>query len=127
MNKYTKSVVQAISEKDRSAYTTASGAIIEELQKVAKEKDIVSYANICLHYSDLRPEATEFIAHRTPGIICNNYFLGLTEFDYETFVQWSIKNTPGWGDGLVATARSPSGLKNAIDAIIEAVNQHRRS
>lgn len=127
MNKYTKSEVQAISEKDRPIYTTPSGAIIEELQKVAKEKDIVSYANICLYYSEIRPEATDFIAHRTPGIICNNYFLGLGDFDYEAFIQWSIANTPGWGDGLVAAACSPSGLKNAIDSIIEAVSHYRSS
>ena len=123
MNKYTKLKVQAISEKDSSIYTTPSGAIIEELQKVAKEKDIVSYANICLHYSEIRPEAAQFIAGRTPGILCNNYFLGLKGFDYEKYIIWSLEN-PGWGKALTATYSSAADLEKAVDDIISAVSNY---
>lgn len=123
MNKYTKSKVQAISEKDRSIYTTPSGAIIEELQKVAKEKDIASYANICLHYAEIRPEAAQFIAGRTPGVICNNYFVGLNDFDYEKYIIWSLDN-PEWGKPLAAAYSSAADLEKAVDGIISAVSNY---
>lgn len=59
------------------------------------------------------PTSARFIAASVPGIICNRYFSNLPDFDYEKFIQWSVK-TPGWGVPIEKGFSSASELVAAI-------------
>lgn len=116
-------VIAAIQRRGDPAYTTPSGAFLEHIANLATQLKIQAFADSCEAYVSAFPEVAPFIAARVPGILCNRYFTVLPGFDYEKFIQWSIR-TSGWGKSLQTAFSSASDLDRAISQIREAVEKH---
>jgi hypothetical protein len=109
-------LVAAIQRRGDPKYTTPSGAFLEYISTLAVQLDITALAEACGAYASAFPESAAFIAARVPGILCNRYFTVLPEFNYDRFIQWSLK-TPDWAAAIKAGFSSPSELTAAIASI----------
>lgn len=116
-------VINTISKRGDPAYTTPTGALLEYLRTLAQSQDIAGYAEACKLYTDMIPESATFIAARTPGILCNNYFTVLSNFDYQKFERWSLAN-PEWGNALRKSFSSSIELEAAANKVRISVDEY---
>lgn len=115
-------IVAAIQRRGDPLYTTPSGAFLEYISSLAVKQNISALAEACAAYVSAFPTSAAFIAARVPGILCNRYFTVLQDFDYERFIQWSVK-TPDWAAEIKSGFSSASELAAAISTIRREVEQ----
>ncbi len=115
-----EAVISTIMLRGDPAYTTPSGAFLEHLRTLARQLNLVAFADACALYTSVHQNAAAFIAAQVPGILCNNYFTVLPGFNYEKFIRWSV-TTPDWGHNLKESFASPSALESAAASVYSAV------
>lgn len=115
--------IELIMNRGNPAYTTPSGAFLEYLSELASKLDLSGFAEACAIYVDNCPEASNFIAARVPGILCNRYFTVLPNLNYDNFIQWSVRTTD-WGRELKGSYTSPDLLKSAVELVRQAAQNH---
>jgi hypothetical protein len=112
--------IAAIQRCSDPTCATVSGAFLEVLRDLARKQDIVAIAEANKVYAESCPGSAEFIAARLPGILCNRFFTLYPNFDYDTFIVWSVKN-PGWGNEIIESYNNAKMLQNCINKIVNSV------
>lgn len=115
-------IIAAIERRGDPAYNTPSGAFLEHISTLAVQLKIEALAEACEVYVSAYPETATFIALRVPGILCNRYFTVLPDFDYERFIQWSVK-TPDWAEAIKVGFSSATKLSAAVASIRHEVEK----
>lgn len=123
MENIIQNVLESIKKRHSPEYNSPSGAFFEYLQTLAKNRDLTSFATACDFYISSCGLPAAFFKTHTTSILVNSYFTVLSNFDYHKFRKWSL-STPGWANDLKDNFRSPGGLQNAVNKIIQSVNSY---
>ena len=115
-------LIRAILERGNPRYTTQSGAFLEFLRKLAKNRKIDEISEACLVFCEVYPETKAFITARIPGILVNHYFTIRDDLDFNKFIKFSVK-TKNWADKIRKTIHAPNHFRNEVEVVIEKANK----
>ena len=99
-----KKVLEAILLRvDWAKMTENSDRFLDLLQQFAKEEKIAEIAGACHMYFEVHGGARRFVTNALPGIILNEYWLGVSGVHSSRFREWSQENHD-WEDRIRTNA-----------------------
>ena len=104
-------------------YVTPSGAFLELLRRRALELNLDGFIESCNAYYKIFPINKQFILHRIPAILVNNYFTMRTDLNYDKFIQWSLNNSD-WSEYIMQSSVTAQALQLCVDDIVSKANDY---